>query len=63
MRKLLILAIIVIFLYSSWAPVWGSAAATRGLVIYGMSRCWRPFQPGDASNRNPYNPCERYKPF
>lgn len=40
MRKLLILTIIVIFLYSSWAPVWGSAAATWGLVLYSMSQCW-----------------------
>ena len=63
MRKLLILAAIVIFLYSSWAPAWGSAAATWGLVLYGMSRFWGLSSRVTPPNRNPYNPYERYKPF
>jgi hypothetical protein len=63
MRKLPILAIFVIFLYSSWAPVWGSAPATWGLVLYGVSRFWGLSSRVTPPNRNPYNPYERYKPF
>ena len=63
MRSFLIFAAIIAFLYSSWAPSWGSTAATWGLVLFGLSTFWGLSSKVTPPSRNPYNPYERYKPF